>query len=106
MSVESLCLVFLAGELSESLRPKSRQGPQDGEVAQFTMSSRPLTSHGKDEADNDLFAQTRSDKLHQFDVSEIVYYTSDWTISNISDNPKAGVRCHHSAPSIFITCVC
>ena len=80
----------MEGNLADSLRPKSRQGATGGDmdVAKFTMSSRPMTSQGNREDDNGDFIQERRDISGDLNVAEIIYYTSDFLISNISDNPK------------------
>ena len=78
------------GNLTDSLIPRSRQGVSGGDmdVAKFTMSNRPMTSQGNREDDDDDFIQERRDIAGDLNVAEIIYYTSDFIISNISDNPK------------------
>ncbi|XP_067934855.1 serine/threonine-protein kinase ULK4-like [Watersipora subatra] len=77
----------IEGNLSESLRPRSRQGGSGGDMdaAKFTMSSRPLTSQGNRADEGEIM---RKDESGGFNALEIVYYTSDWIVSNISDNNK------------------
>ena len=80
------------GNLTDSLRPKSRQGVGgDMDVAKFTMSSRPMTSQGSRPDEEDIvYKRTKAggDSPEDFNITEIMYYTSDWLITNISDNNK------------------
>ncbi|KAF6031687.1 ULK4 [Bugula neritina] len=83
------------GNITENLRPKSRQamgGGGDMDAAKFTMSSRPMTSQGNRDDDNeDIYSEVESrkrDEHEDFNVSDVIYYTSDWLVTNISDNTK------------------
>lgn len=61
------------------------------DAAKFTMSSRPMTAHRNTSPEvNIMYNQTQevNNRPGEFNISEIVYYTSDWLITNISDNNK------------------
>lgn len=79
------------GLLAENLRPKSRQGggaKGDADIAKFTMSARPSTSQSNRHDDSVMASTRRPQEAPSFNVSEIIYYTSDFTVTNIFDNPK------------------
>lgn len=67
-------------------------GGGDMDAAKFTMSSRPMTSQGNRDDDNeDIYSEVESrkrDEHEDFNVSDVIYYTSDWLVTNISDNTK------------------